>query len=243
MRKVLKYFFTTALITCLVIAFNFLFKEGTREYRNYQIKKVAGVSKEDFKPDWDALKKINPDIVAWIYYPATEISYPVVQCSDNNYYLKHDFNKNVNEEGTVFLDCDNQKDFTDKNNILYGHTIFGWRGMFSGLKDLLDENFFDTHNKFILFTPEATYRCDIFSFESTRVNGLSYQMEFAMGNQIVSWSDQIKQQSLYKNDKVKIGKNSRVLTLSTCAAMNSNQRYIVHARMEVDKKIKSSDIN
>lgn len=57
MRKVLKYFFTTALITCLVIAFNFLFKEGTREYRNYQIKKVAGVSKEDFKPDWDALKK------------------------------------------------------------------------------------------------------------------------------------------------------------------------------------------
>ena len=37
--------------------------------------------------DFAALSEINPDIVAWIYIEGTEINYPVVQGSDNQYYL------------------------------------------------------------------------------------------------------------------------------------------------------------
>ena len=245
MRKFLKYFFSAVLITCIIILSCIFFDISTQEYENYKVEKIAnmaGAETTNFVPDWDSLRAINPDIVAWIYYPAVDISYPVLQSSDNTYYLKHDFNKAENDEGAIFLDCDNNSDFTDKNNIIYGHTIFGWRGMFSGLKNLTNKTFFDTNNKFILFTPDATYRCDIFSFESTVVNTLSYQLDFVLGNQIVTWSNQIKANSLYANEDVKIGKNSRVLTLSTCAAMDSSKRYIVHAKITVDNKIKSSDI-
>lgn len=244
MRKFLKYFFSAALITCIIIFSCIFFNISTQEYKDYQIEKIAGVENQnvDFVPDWDALRKVNPDIVAWIYYPAADISYPVLQSNNNTYYLKHDFNKVANDEGAIFLDCDNKSDFSDKNNIVYGHTIFGWKGMFTGLKKLTDKNFFDTNNRFILFTPDATYRCDIFSFESTVINSLSYQMDFMLGNQIVTWSNQIKANSLYANENVSIGKNSRVLTLSTCAAMDSNKRYIVHAKITLDRKIKSSDI-
>ena len=37
--------------------------------------------------DWDRLKKINPDIIAWIRVPGTKIDYPVLQCSEWNEYL------------------------------------------------------------------------------------------------------------------------------------------------------------
>ena len=39
--------------------------------------------------DFTALSEINPDIVAWIYIEGSEIKYPVVQVTGNQYYLKH----------------------------------------------------------------------------------------------------------------------------------------------------------
>lgn len=41
--------------------------------------------------DFAGLKKVNPDVIAWIQIPALNISYPVVQGSDNYYYLHHMF--------------------------------------------------------------------------------------------------------------------------------------------------------
>ena len=41
--------------------------------------------------DWDRLKKINPDIIAWIRVPGTKIDYPVLQCSEWNEYLHKNY--------------------------------------------------------------------------------------------------------------------------------------------------------
>ena len=73
--------------------------------------------------DFAGLKKVNPDVIAWIQISALDISYPVVQGEDNYYYLHHMFEGQENKNGSVFVDYHNQPDFTDSNTIVYGHNM------------------------------------------------------------------------------------------------------------------------
>lgn len=68
--------------------------------------------------EFEKLKSINNDFVAWIYCEGTAINYPVVHYKDNTYYLKHMFDGSYNSAGCIFLDCRNSSDFTDENNII-----------------------------------------------------------------------------------------------------------------------------
>ncbi|MFR2213338.1 MAG: sortase domain-bontaining protein [Ruminococcus sp.] len=66
---------------------------------------------------------MNPEIIAWIRIPDTRIDYPVVQGTDNEYYLKHTFKKTEHVAGSIFLDKDNSPDFSNRKSILYGHNM------------------------------------------------------------------------------------------------------------------------
>ena len=75
-----------------------------------------------FSVDFDALRQINPDVVAWIRFdePAV-INYPVVQGSDNSEYLSKTFKGYDNTVGTIFVNAYNHADFKDRNRIIYVH--------------------------------------------------------------------------------------------------------------------------
>ena len=73
--------------------------------------------------DFAGLKKVNPDVIAWIQIPALDISYPVVRGKDNDYYLHHMFDGQENKNGSIFVDYHNQPDFSDSNTIVYGHNV------------------------------------------------------------------------------------------------------------------------
>ena len=78
-----------------------------------------------FSVDFDALRQINPDVVAWIRFdePAV-INYPVVQGSDNSEYLSKTFKGYDNTVGTIFVNAYNHADFNDRNTIIYGHYMY-----------------------------------------------------------------------------------------------------------------------
>ncbi len=65
------------------------------------------------KIDFEGLQAVNPDVIAWIDIPGLSISYPVVQGTDNAYYLHHLFTGEYNSSGSIFADWHNQPDFTD----------------------------------------------------------------------------------------------------------------------------------
>lgn len=63
--------------------------------------------------DFESLKAINPDVKGWLYIEALDISYPVVQGPDNDAYLHTTYEGTSNFAGSIFLDYQNQGDFSD----------------------------------------------------------------------------------------------------------------------------------
>lgn len=115
--------------------------------------------------DWEALRQVNPDIVAWVYMPGTPINYPIVQGDDDEYYLHHDFKGEggwLAQFGTVFLSADNDPGFRDRNNIIYGHHMNDG-SMFAAIADLGSAGEFNSHRDVYLLTPSANYLLRSFS--------------------------------------------------------------------------------
>lgn len=95
--------------------------------------------------DFPSLKEVNPEIVGWIRVPGTTIDQPILQATDNNKYLRADFNGNYSRYGSVFMDYHVQLP-DSKGFIMYGHNMGkGKTVMFSELlnyksKDYCYEN-------------------------------------------------------------------------------------------------------
>lgn len=80
--------------------------------------------------DLEALRSVNEDVVGWIEIPGTELSSPLMQGTDNQYYLSHNWKGEKSGGGSVFLESVNSQDLTDFHTIAYAHrmrndTMFG----------------------------------------------------------------------------------------------------------------------
>lgn len=186
--------------------------------------------KQILNPDWNALQSINPDIVAWVYVPDCNISYPVVQGKDNSYYLNHTIYKNSNNQGSVFLDCNTNPDFTDDNSVIYGHSVQGG-GMFTLLKNFVSKQFFDNHSYFYLLTPSDNYKCNVFAFSKSTNESVFYQKSF--GENRDETIQKMIAESMYTND---IDTDESMVTLSTCNldyGLHSNQRLLLTGTLDL----------
>ena len=101
--------------------------------------------------DFNELLKKNPDTVGWIKVEGTKVNYPVVQASDNNYYLSHAFNKTANQGGWIFADYRvNFKDF-GKNTIIYGHNMNN-KTMFGSIPNMLYNGYLSNSSNYYIYS-------------------------------------------------------------------------------------------
>ena len=98
--------------------------------------------------DFNSLKRTNPDVVGWLKVNGTNINYPFVQSSDNDYYLTHSFNKSYNGAGWVFLDYRNNGT-NNKNTIIYAHGRSN-KTMFGTLKNVLNNGWLNNTNNYVI---------------------------------------------------------------------------------------------
>lgn len=132
-------------------------------------------SAENFIVDFEALKQINADIVAWIRIPGV-LDYPVVQGTDNSYYLHHTFRKEYNIAGSIFLDARNTADFSDSKNIIYGHNMRDG-SMFHVLRKFQDLDFYQSNREIWLYLSDGSVEVyEIVGCEEVKAAGEAYEL-------------------------------------------------------------------
>ena len=184
----------------------------------------------NFNVDFNELLEKNEDSVAWVRIIGTNISYPVVQTKDNDFYLTHNILKEKNGAGWIFADYRNNFEKLDKNTIIYGHNRRNGT-MFSNLKFYLDEEYCsDPNHKYINFnTKDQKYLAEIFSVYKTTPNNVILPNEF---NSIIELQDTIdswKESSIY-DFKTDVTTGDKLLSLYTCDN-NTTYRILVHAKL------------
>ncbi len=174
--------------------------------------------------DFATLQAENPDVVGWLYVEALGISYPVVQGTDNEYYLHMTYQKTYNFAGTIFIDHANSRDFKDLNTIVYGHNMKDG-SMFGILKRFVTENAYAASPYFWMLTPDKNYKYEIFSAYTAEVGSLTYTLFSKPGKEYTSFLEQMKANSEIAT-QAEPQKFDKIMTLSTCTG-NSATRFVV----------------
>ena len=182
------------------------------------------------KIDFEGLQAVNPDVIAWIDIPGLSISYPVVQGTDNAYYLHHLFTGEYNSSGSIFADWHNQPDFTDPNTIVYGHNMKNG-SMFGTLSHYQDQALWEASPYFYLYVPGKVLKYQIFSCYAGYVRSQAYTYSFPEESDFEIFLGKIRSYAGY-DTSVEVGKTDRVVTLSTCVSSRRDYRYIVHGKLK-----------
>jgi sortase B len=179
--------------------------------------------------NFSELQKKNSDTIAWINVNNTNINYPIVQTTNNNYYLTHSFNKKENEAGWVFMDYRNNQDFTDKNTIIYAHSRLN-KTMFGSLSKVLKESWYKNKDNYIIriSTPTENSSWQIFSVYKIKTETYYLTTNFINNNDYEKFLITLKNRSKY-NFNTNISIQDEILTLSTC--YSDTERTVVHAKL------------
>lgn len=201
-------------------------------------------------------KGINEDYIGYLELSGCDIAEPIVQGSDNDYYLTHAIHGGNNKAGTVFMDyrCTFTDDYISPNIVFYGHNQEDGT-MFGNLKDYKQNVQFYEENPVVRFSTEnETYEYLIYGFFVTNAlaNQDSNGFVFHYQDYIEALDDEYtfnwyREMVLERNQivsPVDVEYGDRLLCLSTCSNEFSNSRFVVFARMlREDEEIEDFDFS
>lgn len=177
----------------------------------------------------------NEHIYAWIFIPGTNVDYPILQHpKDADYYLTHDTKGNKVTAGSIFTQYYNDKDFSDNNTVIYGHNMKNG-SMFKTLHYYEDELFFEENPYVYIYTEQDTRVYQIFAaYEYSDVHLLlSYNMDndTTFGEYLESLRKLKSGSKNHFNWDLDVTGEDKIVTLSTCVANKSSNRYLVQAKL------------
>jgi sortase B len=197
-------------------------EDETDLYHKYLSMKLLDIN-------FDELTTINQDTAGWISLSGTDINYPFVQTSNNDYYLKHSFDRSYNSAGWVFADFRNKLDGTDRNFILYAHGRYDGT-MFGTLRNILTNNWLKNPENFTVRTVTAKETASWQVFSTYRIPTTSdyIQTDFKSDEEFMNLVEKVKNRSAH-NFNTTVSATDHILTLSTC--YSSTERVVLHAKL------------
>lgn len=202
-------------------------KEVTEDNVNGEDNRYKYVLSEE---DYKSLMSINEDFKAWITVPNTSVNYPVVQTTDNSYYLHHNFYKEANDGGAIFIACENENPFADRNTVIHGHHMRDG-SMFASLNEFKESDFFNSNKYIYISTKDEVYEYEIFSMYVEKASVNPYEISFASDEDYLDYLQALKNKSIYSRDVSEFSADDKIITLSTCTYEVNDGRLLIHARL------------
>ena len=207
------------------------YKIYANSFADEELLKFRPTDDGEDNPTLKDLKKLNPDVKAWIQVPKTNIDYPVVQGQDDMEYI----NKNVYGEfelsGAIFLSCLNKDDFSDPYNLVYGHNMQNG-GMFADVVDFTNKEYFETHQKGKLYLTDATRKIRFFAcMKVTAADAKIYHPDGYRKENLKDLLDYIQANAVQYRD-VNVADENSLIALSTCSEAETNGRVVLIGKLE-----------
>lgn len=184
--------------------------------------------------DLDNLRAVNEDVLGWIVIPDTVLSYPIVQCGDNQYYLNRTWQGKRSSVGAIFMECQCSPDFSDFNTIIYGHRMNN-ESMFGTLRSYENIDFWREHPSVYVVTDDSIRVYDICSAFEVGIQEIVYRLdieESALQQELINFS---LEHSVIDTGVVPTP-DGQMLTLSTCTGHGHSSRWVVQAVLRKEAK-------
>ena len=167
--------------------------------------------------DLSAYLAQNPDFVAWLRIPGTNVDYPVVQTDIPDDYLNHTFSGKSSVVGTLFSLADADYAAPGRNIAIYGHHLrSSGEKMFTSLMRYKNPDFYEDNQTIVLDSLYRHSEYTIFAVVNMKVGDWEPSRTTFSGNvAFMAFVDRAKSESLYDTG-VEVGTDDHILTLITC---------------------------
>lgn len=223
----------TALLLILIVMFLscYMLWDSNQVYQAADAKNYeAYIPTEKHTKSFEELQKINPDIIGWIRVNDTNINYPLLQAEDDDTYMNTDAEGKYSLSGSIFLHCANKPDFSDFNNMIYGHhmeklKMFGDVGMFT------DKTYFEKHPYGNLFFDGKDHGVEFYALiQADAYNERIFSICPDDPKAKQAYLQEILDNALYKRN-FEITQNDHLVLLITCTSELTNGRNILVGKL------------
>ncbi|MCL2300990.1 MAG: class B sortase [Firmicutes bacterium] len=191
---------------------------------------------EIFKPtaenegrSFQELRALNAEVFAWLSVYGTNIDYPVTQGQDNMKYVNTNAQGLYSLSGSIFLDCRNRKDFSDFNNILYGHHMEK-KTMFGEIGNFADKGMFESRRYGNLYFGGKDHGVEFFAFVHTDAYDSTVFTANIKGEARRAWLEGLLAKAVHERD-IGVTTEDNIILLSTCSSASTNGRDILAGRI------------
>lgn len=196
---------------------------------NQSVYDENGVEQAPVDVNFAKLKEMNASAVGWLYCEGTQINYPVVQSSDNAYYLTHLANNQTNSSGAIFMDALNNPDMTDANTVIYGHNMKNG-SMFAVIEMFKEQDFINAHPVMYYMTADKSYKIELFAAYPDMDDSEAYTICFDSEETYKGYLKRAWDKSETRTG-AEVTADDNIITLVSCTGLNNGMRNIVQGKI------------
>ena len=208
---------------------------GVQQEKNTFSLNKSAIRLPDILPEYETLYNKNKKLIGWLKIDDTNIDYPVMQTSDNTYYLDHNYNQEYDKNGSIFLDYNCSVYPRSTNMIVYGHHMKSGN-MFGNLQKYAKESYgkkhsvitFDTIYEKAQYQVMYVFRSQVYNEDDIVFKYYQF-IEANSETEFNSYMQEMSALSLYDTG-VTAEFGDSLLTLSTCDSSQTDGRFVVVAK-------------